>query len=714
MVTARQSSRLNTARATSVHRREDGVTGGCSRADPRGLWRRRLFTPPVLVRWRSPVRLGVLLASALLAIAMLPGVAGAVTAEPLPIPLPIADPSGDDPGEVPCPQPSEEPTPVDVEPVPVPLEPIPSGNEIAQPIPLPIAGASGDDPGEVPCPQPTDKPPPVDAELPLGDNESDEIQPFLRVDTFFKEIGETIGETIVDVAGQIGDFVGGAAKFVKEVGGYVWKVGETLWTLPFTVFNGLVELCGILTEGESDSYSESDLDAGQCVNDFLGLTPVLGIGIDLSNAALSTFRGNFDDAAFSGLAAVPIVGTANPKILRYIDNIAKSTPEVLASKLKKLEKFAIWKRVVSEANPVRQHLDHGDELATIDEAFGFARGVHYRTPGREFTEVLPGGQVVTGKLGSKARVVSKTFDVRVVHKSLRPSYASAKYQSDKRKVAKIMELWGKPGDELGHGVADRFGGPMSITNITPQHRLANIAQKGAERIWADFGDDQVRVTVQHIFNKGNIGGRPDAYLFPWRLNGKRMKPFFIPNDESAQFFDDAIIELKERLGLDDWVRLFALDAGISMAEIAIVTGDLSWSSNDGTTHGIETGANTDLDSTVTTSNPEAANTGTGRVELSIGDPDECDDGRDCYWFDIDLYDFSPGPYNVKCGTQNLPESRSSEIDPLNHEIWLIDPQVEPGRLDRTCRFWLEGNRVYVEVDGVRSNYLLWNPSEQTS
>ena len=708
-----QSGRLgNAARATSVHPRGDGVAGGCGRGDSRGLRKHRLLTRPVLGRWRSPVRFAVLFAAALLAIAMFPGVAAsAVTSEPMPIPLPIAGDSGDDPGEL-CRQPPNEPLLIDVEPAPIPVEPIPDGDEIQQPLPILLGGTSGDDPGETGCRQRSNKPPPIDAELPLEGGGSDEIQPFLGLDNVFEEIGE-----IGDLVGEIGDFLGEVGKFVKEVGGFVWKVGETLWKVPISVFNGLVELCGILTEGESESYSESDLDAGQCVNDFLGLIPVLGIGIDISNAALSTFRGNFDDAALSGLAAVPVVGALQPKLLRHVDKLANSTQAVLTSKLQKLDKFPIWKRFVSRINPVREHLDHGDELAELDKKFGFLRGVYYRTPFREYIEKLPLGETITYKLGLKGRMEYQQFRVIYHPKEVRASADSAKYQRDKRKVSKLIDLYGKPGDQLGHMTPDRNGGPMSIMNMVPQNRQANLAQRTVENAWNKYDNKRVVIVrVERIFNKGNNGGRPDAFRYPWSVDGRPMKPFFIPNDATAQPVHHAMEKLHEKLSQDDWVRLFALDAGISMAEIAIVTGDLSGSSDNAATHGIEPRPTVTPGSTVTTGQHKAIDPGTRRVELLIGEPytGKCEEDRFCYWFDINLYDFGSGPYHVKCGTLYLPESKANDVDPLNREIWRIDPQVQFSRLDRTCKFWLDGNRVYVEVDGIRSNYLLWNPTQDTS
>ena len=56
----------------------------------------------------------------------------------------------------------------------------------------------------------------------------------------------------------------------------------------------VVELCEILTDGQSETADDIDLDVGQCVADFMGLLPLyLGVVSDLVNGAISVGRGNW-------------------------------------------------------------------------------------------------------------------------------------------------------------------------------------------------------------------------------------------------------------------------------------------------------------------------------------------------------------------------------------------------------------------------------------
>ncbi len=66
-----------------------------------------------------------------------------------------------------------------------------------------------------------------------------------------------------------------------------------------------------------------------------------------------------------------------------------------------------------------------------------------------------------------------------------------------------------------------------------------------------------------------------------------------------------------------------------------------------------------------------------------------------------------GPWEVKCATRGLSRAQSNNVDPDEHEVWRIyQTTFNP---TNGCLYWHEGNTVYVIMDGVQSNDLLWQP-----
>ena len=100
-----------------------------------------------------------------------------------------------------------------------------------------------------------------------------------------------------------------------------------------------------------------------------------------------------------------------------------------------------------------------------------------------------------------------------------------------------------------------------------------------------------------------------------------------------------------------------------------------------------------------------------RVHLSIGadvtEHQACPLFETCYWMKVAHSGLGEGPWEVKCATRNLARDLSNNVDPDEHEVWRIyETTFNP---TNGCLFWRPGNTVYVIMNGVRSNDLVWNP-----
>ena len=100
-----------------------------------------------------------------------------------------------------------------------------------------------------------------------------------------------------------------------------------------------------------------------------------------------------------------------------------------------------------------------------------------------------------------------------------------------------------------------------------------------------------------------------------------------------------------------------------------------------------------------------------RVHLSIGiaahDHWACPAGEDCRWMQVSHSGLGEGPWEVKCATRGLSPSQSNNVDPDSHEVWRVyETTFNP---TNGCLYWHEGNTVYVIMDNMHSNELLWNP-----
>ena len=87
--------------------------------------------------------------------------------------------------------------------------------------------------------------------------------------------------------------------------------------------------------------SNPALDIVQGALDVAGLAPVVGILADLTNAGISTARGNYADAALSMAAAIPIVGTAAGagKLAKRATTLYRAVKEAELKSIKSTKSF---------------------------------------------------------------------------------------------------------------------------------------------------------------------------------------------------------------------------------------------------------------------------------------------------------------------------------------------------------------------------------------
>ena len=273
---------------------------------------------------------------------------------------------------------------------------------------------------------------------------------------------------------------------------------------------------------------------GQCVFDMLGMVPGAGLVIDASNGLIYLVRGRFGDAGWSAVAFIPGIGTLGP-VAKYVDRfleVVRKLPSGAANDLiRRVSNNSFWKKhIAPRINPARG-LDNGDDIVRHDIDRGFPRELYVRLPGRQFTETLAGGHLVTHTMDELGRIVSSEWIVRNVPEHLRHS----RYTGG---LKELMANSGKAGDDYAHRVAHSTGGPMSTSNFRPQHGNANRkAQKGAEEALVRLVDEghHVRMRVEDIFDEGNKTLRPDSFVIRWWVDGQPQKAWRFPNDSSAGF-----------------------------------------------------------------------------------------------------------------------------------------------------------------------------------
>ena len=295
------------------------------------------------------------------------------------------------------------------------------------------------------------------------------------------------------------------------------------------------ELCELLTSGDdAPSRYWQDVNVGQCVYDMLGMLPGVGLPIDATNGLLYLGRGKFGDAAWSAVAFIPGLGTLGP-VTKYVDRlleVVRKLPSGAADELiRKVSGNSFWRQhIAPKINPARR-LDNGDDIVRHDIDRGFPREIYVRMPGRQFTEVLAGGNRVTNTMDHLGRVVSREWIVASVPEGLRSSRST-------HKVKELMANSGRAGDDYGHGVAHYAGGPMSPSNFRPQDPAANrIAQRGAEVALGRVADKghHVRARLDDFFDEGNMTLRPDSHRIEWWVGGQRQEAWEFANDTSAKY-----------------------------------------------------------------------------------------------------------------------------------------------------------------------------------
>ena len=136
------------------------------------------------------------------------------------------------------------------------------------------------------------------------------------------------------------------------------------------------------------------MDIVQGALDVAGLAPVVGILADLTNAGISTARGNYADAALSMSAAVPLAGT-----VAGLAKIAKSAKKIVRKAVHKIRPPKGVRKLPFEdagrLTEINKTLDRIDKnglfpYARDNSVFRNAQGRLPRGNYREYTVDTPG------------------------------------------------------------------------------------------------------------------------------------------------------------------------------------------------------------------------------------------------------------------------------------------------------------------------------------
>ena len=240
---------------------------------------------------------------------------------------------------------------------------------------------------------------------------------------------------------------------------------------------------------------------------------------DGANAIISIVRGNWFDAAISGLSIIPYVGDLAKigrlkkqlKSIKRAIKIVTENPE-LATKMipvfRKLKAALDWlpnkgsEHLADVKLVVHRFLQEYDKIKNLPKHLpDWSKRFHVREIREgEFVRIK-----VVGDLGVPGKV--KTHRNPTAQKHLHRT----KYHGKKMKVQP------QKSDEAGHMIGNQFGAPGNLENLVPMSFHNNRKIFGAlERKWAKLLEEGngIRVEINAIRKAGT--NRPFGFSIKWR------------------------------------------------------------------------------------------------------------------------------------------------------------------------------------------------------